>query len=66
MDTTISSEKPYMLRAMYEWLSDNNLTPHITVNVNHPDIIVPLGHDEHGVLMLNISMNATKDLLLLD
>ncbi len=55
------STKPYMLRAMYEWCTDNNLTPHLVVAVNS-HTRVPMAYVKDGEIVLNINYGATKDL----
>ena len=37
----MSSQKPYLLRAIYQWLLDNNCTPYLLVNTSHQDVVVP-------------------------
>ncbi len=60
------SSRPYLLRAIYEWLLDNNLTPHIVINTNVPGVEVPSSHIEDGQLVLNISPDACRGLLIGD
>ena len=54
--------RPYLLRAMYEWLVDNRLTPQLIVNNNDPDLDLPCEPTKSGYIVLNISPNATCDL----
>ncbi len=61
-----TSSRPYLLRAIYEWLLDNNLTPHIVINTDMPGVEVPSSHIENGQLVLNISPGACRNLLLGD
>src|SRR5690554_5395460 len=61
-----TSSRPYLLRAIYEWLLDNNLTPHIVIAVDMSGVEVPSSHVEKGQLVLNISPDACRDLLLGD
>lgn len=61
-----ASSRPYLLRAIYEWLLDNNLTPHIVINTNMPGVEVPSSHIENGQLVLNISPDACRNLLMGD
>lgn len=56
-----TSTKPYFLRALYEWCSDNSLTPHITVWVNE-HTRVPMQYVHNNEIMLNIGATATADL----
>jgi stringent starvation protein B len=52
-----------MLRAMHEWCIDNNLTPHLIVEVN-AQTRVPMAYVKEGEIVLNINYGATKDLLI--
>lgn len=61
-----TSSRPYLLRAIYEWLLDNNLTPHIVIAADMSGVEVPSSHVEKGQLVLNISPDACRDLLLGD
>ena len=58
----MNSSKPYIIRALHEWISDNNCTPLVLVSSNHPDIQIPSGIDEEGKVVLNVSYGATKNL----
>lgn len=62
--TTMTSNKPYLIRAFYDWIVDNNLTPYILVDASYPNIQVPNEHVRHGQIVLNISPVATRGLLL--
>ncbi|MCD8504064.1 MAG: ClpXP protease specificity-enhancing factor [Burkholderiaceae bacterium] len=58
-----TSTKPYFLRALYEWATDNGYTPHIVVQVN--DLCrVPAGFVQDGQITLNISHLATGGLVI--
>ena len=57
----LTSTKPYMLRAMHEWCTDNNLTPHLLVAVDSR-ARVPMAYVKEGEIVLNLSYGATKDL----
>lgn len=50
-----TSKKPYLLRAMYEWLVDNDFTPHILVDANEPGISAPPSAIRDGRVLLNIA-----------
>ncbi len=56
--------RPYLLRAFYEWIVDNQFTPYIAVNTTAPGIKVPVEYSEKDQMILNISMNAVRDLQL--
>ena len=50
--------RPYLLRAIYEWLIDNQLTPYIIVDAMMPDVEVPERFIEDGKIVLNIEPQA--------
>ncbi len=56
-----TSTKPYILRALCEWCSDNSLTPHILVRVNE-HTRVPMQYVRDNEIMLNIGATATQNL----
>ena len=56
-----SSTKPYLIRAIHEWCSDNGLTPYIAVSVNE-QVRVPREHVRNGEIVLNVGMLATDKL----
>jgi len=58
----MTSSKPYLIRAMYEWIVDNNLTPYILVNAEHPQAEVPQAHVMNGRIVLNVSPDACRGL----
>lgn len=58
----MTSSKPYLLRALYEWILDNDLTPHVIVDVNSAEVDVPEQAIQDGRLVLNISPSATRNL----
>lgn len=60
----MTSNQPYMLRAFYEWIVDNNLTPYIVVDANVPGTEVPQEHIRDGQIVLNISPAACAKLQL--
>ncbi|MDX1460351.1 MAG: ClpXP protease specificity-enhancing factor [Xanthomonadales bacterium] len=60
----MTSNKPYLLRALYEWILDNDLTPHVIVDVTDESVEAPSEAVKDGKLVLNISPNATRDLVL--
>ncbi len=62
--TTMTSNKPYLIRAFYDWIVDNQLTPYILVNAVYPGVQVPTEHIRHDRIVLNISPTATRGLLL--
>jgi stringent starvation protein B len=60
----LSSNRPYLIRALYEWLVDNDLTPHLLVEADAEAVVVPTQYVEDGRIVLNISPSAVRDLLL--
>lgn len=54
--------RPYFLRALYEWMADNQLTPYLVVNAERPQVRVPPQHVKDGQITLNIAMGAVKGL----
>ena len=62
--TAMTARRPYMLRAVYEWLVDNQLTPHLVVAANTPGCQVPFEFVEDGQIILNIAPSAVGNLQL--
>ncbi len=60
----LSPKRPYFLRAMHEWLSDNGFTPYLMVNATHPELLAPTEYAQDGKLVLAISYQATNNLLI--
>lgn len=56
------SSKPYLIRALYEWIADNDCTPYIVVNATKKNITVPQQYIESGKIILNIAMRAVRHL----
>ncbi len=61
--TSPTSTKPYMVRAIHEWCTDNGLTPYLAVSVTK-DVQVPKEHVRNGEIVLNIGLLATDRLML--
>jgi stringent starvation protein B len=58
------SKRPYLIRAMHEWMSDNGHTPHIVVDTSFDGVTVPVEHVKDGKIILNISESAAHNLKL--
>lgn len=58
----LKSRRPYLLRAMHEWISDNQQTPHIVVDASIAGVEVPRQYVQDGKIILNVSLNATSGL----
>lgn len=63
-ETPVKSRRPYLLRAMHEWISDSNHTPHIVVDAAVPGVDVPRQYVQGGKIILNVSTSATSMLSL--
>lgn len=59
---TMTSNRPYMIRALHEWILDNNFTPYILVNAFAEGVEVPQDYVKDGQIVLNISPQAIKTL----
>ncbi len=62
----MTSNKPYFIRALYEWILDNNCTPYIVVDATLPFVEVPEQFITEGKIILNILPSATHNLFLGD
>jgi stringent starvation protein B len=58
------SRRPYLLRAMHEWISDSAHTPHVIVDATRPGVEVPSAYIKDGKIVLNLSTSATQRLQL--
>lgn len=57
------STRPYLVRALYEWCTDNGFTPYVAVRVDD-SVRVPREYVKNGEIVLNISFDATSSLKL--
>lgn len=63
MSPTMISSRPYMIRALNEWIVDNNCTPYIVVDAHGTGVEVPQQHvNKDGQIILNIAPTAVRDL----
>lgn len=62
----VSPKRPYLLRAFYEWIVDNNMTPHVLVDARSPQVSVPRQFVKDGSIVLNVSMTAAHNLMMKD
>jgi stringent starvation protein B len=58
----MTSNRPYLIRALYEWIVDNDLTPHLLVNAIANRVVVPEQFVKDGRIVLNIGPNAVRGL----
>lgn len=54
----MTSSRPYLIRAIHEWIIDNGMTPHIVVNAEADGVCVPPEYVKEGQISLNISSSA--------
>ncbi len=62
----MTSSRPYLLRAIYEWIVDNGCTPHVMVNATLPGVKVPLNYVKDGQIVLNVAPSAVSGLVMDD
>lgn len=60
----MTSNKPYLIRALYEWLVDNDATPYILVDSQNPQVEIPTGIEKDGQVVLNIAARAVQGLVM--
>ena len=60
----MTSSRPYLLRAMYDWIQDNHLTPHILVDAHGQGVRVPQEYVRDGQIVLNLAPSATMNLVM--
>lgn len=58
----MTSNRPYLIRAINEWLLDNQFTPHLLVDAEAPGVDVPNNFIQDGKIVLNIGPNAVEGL----
>ncbi len=60
----MTSLKPYLIRSIYEWIIDNELTPHLLVDAENSNAVLPIQLIEDGKIVLNIRPQAIQGLIL--
>ncbi|GMR15762.1 MAG: ClpXP protease specificity-enhancing factor [Gammaproteobacteria bacterium] len=60
----MTSSQPYLIRAIYDWIIDNNFTPYLLVNAENDYAMIPRDYVEDGKIVLNINPSAISDLQL--
>ena len=58
----MTPSRPYIMRALYEWIVDNDCTPYVLVDANSADVSVPQQFVKDGQIVLNISPGAVMEL----
>lgn len=62
----MTPSRPYLVRALNEWILDNNCTPYVLVDATLAGVLVPQEYVNNGQIVLNISPSAVKDLFIDD
>lgn len=60
--TRMTSQRPYLLRAIYAWIVDNGMTPYLLVDAGRPGVGVPPGAIQDGKVVLNVADRAVAGL----
>ena len=58
----MTSKRPYLLRALYAWIADNGMTPHLVVDATRPGVQVPPFAVSDGRVVLNVADRAVAGL----
>lgn len=58
----MKSSRPYLIRGLYEWIVDNDCTPHLLVDAEFPGARLPQGFASDGQIVLNVSPSAVRNL----
>lgn len=66
MTNEMTSNKPYIVKAFYDWISDNGLTPYIVVDVSVYGVMVPMSYVNDGQIVLNVSASAVGSIAMGD
>ena len=61
-EPTLTPTRPYLIRAFYEWMEDNALTPYILVDATQDNLVIPTEHVQNGQIVLNIASRATGNM----
>ena len=59
---SITPTRPYMVRAIYQWIEDNELTPYLMVDATAKNVQIPTEHVQDGRIVLNIASRATGNM----
>lgn len=61
---SMTSSRPYLIRAIYEWIVENGMTPHILVSAQSSAVSVPTQFVENGKIILNVAPHAVQALVM--
>lgn len=59
---SMNSSRPYIMRALYEWIVDNGCTPYLLVDADRPEVEVPTQYVKDGQIVLNVRPSAVIEL----
>jgi stringent starvation protein B len=62
----MTSNRPYLVKAIYEWIMDNGVTPHVVINAMDETVSVPQQYVDNGQIILNIKPSAVQNLVMDD
>lgn len=54
----MTANQPYLLRAFFDWILDNDLTPYMVVSADYPNVTIPTQFINNGQIVLNVSPSA--------
>ncbi len=60
--TSVTPTRPYMVRALYQWIEDNAFTPYLMVDATAENVQIPMEHVQDGRIVLNIASRATGNM----
>lgn len=60
----MTSSRPYLIRALYEWIVDNGMTPYVLINAASEQVVVPRQFVENDKIVLNLNPSAVQNLQL--
>lgn len=60
----LTSNKPYLLNAIYDWIVDNDATPHVVIFADNTQVLVPRQYVDDGKIILNVSPTAAQNLVI--
>jgi stringent starvation protein B len=58
----VTPNRPYLLRAFYEWIVDNDCTPYLVIDAEYPDTKVPQQFVQNGQIVLNMAPSAVSQM----
>lgn len=60
----MTPNRPYLLRALYDWIVDNGMTPYLLVDAEKDGVLVPRDYVDNGRIVLNVAPSAVQRLVL--